>query len=152
LATPLRREKLCIRSITFLLSLKKKKKMPLQSPPPPRAASAEEPSPRPSTSSFPGSTKEDCERFVDSAVERDPTVKFMMEKLGEVQIVFFFFVRFRSNLFDLETSTNPRSQLPNHTGQHGQRRVEAGHARDGRGRHGAAVRERGRESEGGHED
>lgn len=29
--------------------------------------------------------------------------------------MFFFFVRFRSNLFDLETSTNPRSQLPNHT-------------------------------------
>ena len=66
--------------------------MPLQSPPPPPPASAEEeePSPRPSTSSFPGSSKEDCERYVDNAVERDPTVKFMMDKLGEVS---FFYLR-----------------------------------------------------------
>ena len=71
----------------FSLSLSEEKKMPLQSPPP---ASDEEPSPRPSTSSFPGSTKDDCERFVDNAVERDPTVKFMMDKLGEVS---FFYLR-----------------------------------------------------------
>ena len=62
--------------------------MPLQSP---RASKAEEgPPPRsPSTASFPGSSKEDCERYADSAVERDPTVKFMMEKLGEVSVLLF---------------------------------------------------------------
>jgi SHS2 domain-containing protein len=48
--------------------------MPLQSP---RASKAEEgPPPRsPSTASFPGSSKEDCERYADSAVERDPTLR-----------------------------------------------------------------------------
>ena len=41
--------------------------------------------PTSTSSSFPGSSKEDCERYVDAAVQRDPTVKFMMEKLDEVR-------------------------------------------------------------------
>ena len=88
---------------------------PLQSPPASKAEEGPSP-PRPATSSFPGSSKEDCERYVDNAVERDPTVKFMMEKLGEVKKFFAFSsslsdrILFPSTSRDLTTS--PSSFLP----------------------------------------
>jgi len=85
--------------------------MPLQSP---RASKAEEgPPPRsPSTASFPGSSKEDCERYADSAVERDPTVKFMMEKLGEVSVLLFSIKDLRRPRPQHRNPVHPRSPPP----------------------------------------
>ena len=35
---------------------------------------------------WPGSSPEDCQRMVDYALKRNPTVKFMTEKLEEVTL------------------------------------------------------------------